>query len=66
MHYGWLDFWILITKISILISIILLEHCLNSDLVNWFFYTLFVEFPPLSDIQLCVTAKSVTTQTVCM
>lgn len=54
MHYGWLDFLILITKISIIISILLPEHSLNSDLVNWFFYTLhkFVEFPPLSDIEL--------------
>lgn len=36
------------------------EQSLNSDLVNWFVYTLhkFVEFPPLSDIELCVTMKT--------
>lgn len=54
-----MDGWtlILITKISIIISILLPEHSLKSDLLNWFFYTLhkFVKFPPLSDIELYVT-----------
>lgn len=30
MHYGWMDFFILITKISINISVLLPEHSLNS------------------------------------